>query len=481
MRSLTGCRRTIIALPVIVVWLLFGRASPAQTPSQYPPSQYPPGQYPPGQYPPGQYPQDPSTYPGRLPGGIQLPKIPWPKRKPKVEKKDEKGSENEVRMELNSMEGTLRELASKHLLLGSGGRVYKFRLLAKTRFQDKAGEPVRDSLLQPGDMLSVQASKEDPETAMRVTLLRSGSAADKAEASRPVDQTSIRVPEARDLGGSSGPTRLPPPGGRAEDKDDEPEPRAAEAAGTHTPRDESAPRRSSTEAASLPPDLQVLADARDAAATFATDLPDYVVEQNTTRSQTNVDPPDWKVIDVVTAEVSCVNGRERYSNVRVNGRPAEEPPERSGTWTTGEFVTTLKDLFAPDTDARFERSRDGRAASRPAYVYSYAVDAKHSNWILVDDRGERYKPAHSGEIWIDKESRRVLRIEQRAMDLPASFGIGKAETRIDYGFVRIENGMYLLPVESESTGCKRGTAQCSRNITSFQNYRKFSAESRIGD
>lgn len=474
MRRLTGCRRTSVVLPVFVVWLLSGRAIPAQTPSQYPP-----GQYPPGQYPPGQYPQDPGAYPGRLPGGIQLPKIPWPKKKPKEEKKDEKGNENEVRMELNSMEGTLRELASKHLLLASGRHVYKFRLLARTRFQDKAGEPVRDSLLQPGDLLSVQASKEDPETAMRVTLLRPGSAADKAAASEPVDAASIRVPEAGDLGGSSGPSKLPP-AGRAEDKDDEPAPRP-EAAGNHTPRDESALRRPSTEAASLPPDLQVLADARDAAAAFATDLPNYVVEQNTTRSQTNVDPPDWKVIDVVTAEVSCVNGKARYAGVRINGRPADRPIEQGGTWTAGEFVTTLKDLFAPETGARFERSRDGRAASRPAYVYSYAVDAKHSNWILVDDRGERYKPAHSGEIWIDKVSRRVLRIEQRAVELPASFGIEKAETRIDYGFVRIENGTYLLPVESESLGCRRGTAQCSRNMTSFQNYRKFSTESRIDD
>ncbi|NWF83274.1 MAG: hypothetical protein HXY18_05540 [Bryobacteraceae bacterium] len=478
MRRLTGCRRTIIALSVLAVWLLSGHASPAQTPSQYPPSQYPPGQYPPGQYPPGQYPQDPSTYPGRLPGGVQLPRIPWPKKKPKEDKKDEKGNENEVRVELNSMEGTLRELASKHLLLASGGQVYKFRLLAKTRFQDKSGEPVRDSLLQPGDMLSVQASKEDPETAMRVTLLRSGSAADKAEASKPVDTASIRVPEAGDLGRSSGPSKLPP-AGRGEDKDDEPAPRTGETAGTHVARDESAARRLPTEATSLPPDLQVLADARDAAAAFAIDLPNYVVEQNTTRSHTNVDPPDWKVIDVVTAEVSCVNGKERYADVRINGRPPDKPLEKSGTWTTGEFVTTLQDLFAPDTDARFERVRDGRAASRPAYVYSYAVDAKHSNWILVDDRGERYKPAHSGEIWIDKESRRVLRIEQRAGGLPASFGIEKAETRIDYGFVRIDNGTYLLPVESESLGCKRGTAQCSRNITSFRNYRKFSAESRI--
>jgi hypothetical protein len=139
----------------------------------------------------------------------------------------------------------------------------------------------------------------------------------------------------------------------------------------------------------------------------------------------------------------------------------------------------LRDLFGEETDARFERARDGRAASRPAYVYSYTVDAKHSHWFLVTESGMRYKPAHSGEIWIDKESRRVLRIEQRAQNIPSTFGVGRAETRIDYGFVKIDNGTYLLPVESETMGCKQGTQQCSRNVITFRNYRRFSTDSKI--
>lgn len=466
--------RRWLTCAVQLLWLLPAPDALAQYPSQYPP-----GQYPPGQYPPGQYPQDPSTYPGRLPGGMQLPRIPWPKRKPKEDKKEEKGKENEGRMELNSMDGLLRELASKHLLLTAGQQTYRFRLLSKTRFLDKQGEAIRDSLLQPGDMLSVQASKEDPETALRVTLLRSGSPADKAEASKPVDSRSVRTPEAADLGGSSGPSTIPPRGNK-EEKDETEVPAPAPARGEpHQARDESTARRPSTEATSLPPDLQVLADARDAAAAFSKDLPNFLVEQVTTRSQGAAEPPDWRVLDVVTSDVSCVNGKEHYSNVRVNGRPADRPVENSGAWTTGEFVTTLEDLFAPDTEARFERVRDGRAASRPASVYSFAVEARNSHWVLVAENGQRYKPAYSGEVWIDKESRRVLRITQQADGLPASFAVQKAETRIDYGFVRIDNGTYLLPIESETTGCQRSSAQCNRNVISFRNYRRFSADSKI--
>lgn len=452
-------------------------------PSQYPPSQYPPGQYPPGQYPPGQYPPGqypPEQYPqGRIPGGSRLPPIPWPKKKPKEDKKDEKGKENEVRMELNSMEGTLRELGQKHLLLASGDAVYRFRLLAKTRFLDKAGEPVRDSLLEPGDFLSVQAAKEDPETAQRVTLLRSGSAADKAEAKKPVDAASIKTPEASDLGGGSAPERAAPKNrGKERKSDDEDEPAARSA---HVPRDESAARSSAGGAGGLSPDMQVLADARAAAAAFADDLPNFVVEQAVTRSQGSLDPPDWRVLDVVTAELAMINGREQYRDVRVNGRPSDRPLEKSGSWSTGEFATTLEDLFAPSTDAQFERVRDSRAAGRPAYAFRYSVAAANSHWTLVSENGERFKPAYSGEVLIDKESRRVLRIEQRAEDLPPSFGIQMAEVRIEYAFTRIANGTYLLPVESETTGCRQAGRQCSRNSIRFTNYKRFSVDSRINE
>ena len=141
-------------------------------PSQYPGGQYPGGQYPPSQYPGGQYPNTyPSTYPdNRLPGGIPMPNIKLPGKKPKAGE--------EVKQSLGAADGTLRKLGERDLLLQTAKNVVlRFRLLPKTRFLNKAGEPVRDSLIHAGDQLSVQASPDDPETAVRVTLVRSASAA----------------------------------------------------------------------------------------------------------------------------------------------------------------------------------------------------------------------------------------------------------------------------------------------------------------
>lgn len=471
----TTCTRGLriaVALPVAMA-LALSQTGPTQyPPGQYPPGQYPPGQYPPGQYPPGQYPPDqqpPSTYPGRLPGGINLPPIPWPKRKPKEDKKDDKAGDA-MRVEMRSVEGALRQLAAKELLLGVPGSVLRFRLLAKTRFLDARNEPVRDSLLQPGDHLSIQTNEDDPETALRVILLRQGSSSERAAASKPVDPASIRVPGAQDGGSSRSSTASE----AAEAETPSPGPRAP-----HATRDESSPRRPPDQPTSLPPDQQVLADAAEAAASFAEDIPNFLVEQVTNRSASQTDPPDWRAIDVVTAEVASVDGREKYSNVRINGRPAERPVEKTGAWSTGEFVTTLQNLFNPASGASFAKVRDGRASGRPADVYEFAIAPDRSDWVLATDTGTTYRTAYRGQVWIDKVSHRVLKIEQTAEGLPPTFPYDRAETFVEYAFVPLDGGIYVLPAQSESLGCRRGTSQCTRNTTSFRNYRKFTAESKI--
>src|ERR1017187_8709693 len=123
-------------------------ASGQTSPGQYPTGQYPPGQYPSGQYPPGTV---------RLPGGVPIgvptipaPRIPMPKRKGDKEKGGDAKAED-LKLTLRGIDGTLRELSDKDLFLDSGKRLFRFRVLVRTQFHNKEGEPVRDSLLKPGD------------------------------------------------------------------------------------------------------------------------------------------------------------------------------------------------------------------------------------------------------------------------------------------------------------------------------------------
>ncbi len=186
---------------LFIAALLAGLCLPASAqypPGQYPPGQYPPGQYPPGQYPPGQYP--PNQYPGGTypgPGGIPitLPGIHLPERKKKEK------SEESTKVTVQSVDGTLRKLAEKDMLLQiPSNKVLRFRLLAKTEFRGKDGKPVRDSLLHPGDKLTVDVNPDDVETALRVILVKSGSGSDREAASAPVDEARITAPDPADFG-----------------------------------------------------------------------------------------------------------------------------------------------------------------------------------------------------------------------------------------------------------------------------------------
>src|SRR5262249_40490182 len=107
----------------------------------------------------------------------------------------------ETKTNVSPVDGTLRRLGEKDLLLQTNPkRVLRFRVLAKTQFRDKQGQPIRDSLLHPGDQLTVQANPDDQETALRVVLVRAGSDGERAAAEKPVDEAVVREPRPEDFG-----------------------------------------------------------------------------------------------------------------------------------------------------------------------------------------------------------------------------------------------------------------------------------------
>jgi len=466
---------------------------------QYPPGQYP-GQYPPGQYPPGQYP------PGQYPQGTSIPGIHFPKRG----EKKQKGQKEEKNANRKTINGTLQTLGEKDLVLQTEDkRTVKFRLLAKTQFRDKEGEEMRDSLLKAGDQLAVEVDPADEETALRVVLVRAGSAAEKAsvpEPDRPPqpageavttapepegrpritrDSAIVELPKPveapptikrRPKGGESHPSSTNPP---EEDTDVPVEAAKASRPTSNTtdvPIEPAKAPRGTNNTTEIDP---IIADAREAASTFTSSLPNFIVQQHTARFMSNSRPAQWQALDIVTAEVVCVDGKEEYRNVAINGKPTKRPVEETGSWSTGEFAQTLQDILSPWTAAAFKKNGEQRIFNRQAIVYDYTVKQPNSHWSIVAANKQSYNPPYKGSVWIDKETHRVLRIEQQTISMPPDFPFDKTESTLDYDFVKIESGTFLLPVRSESLMCQRGSSTCSRNELNFRNYRKFSADSTV--
>jgi hypothetical protein len=463
-----------VTCPAAWACLLLGAVGSAQTyPGQYPPGQYPPNQYPSGQYPPSQYPQTPyppNTYPQTypLPGGIPVqlpvPEIKLPKRQPKETTVEQKTT-------VAPVSGVLRKLEEKNLLLETNPKtVLRFRLLAKTQFRNTEGRPIRDSLLHPGDQLSVEVSPDDEETALNVVLVRSGSESARRDAERPPDEAAVRAPRPDDLGKAKTVSAPPAP---------------ADANSSAAPDNVSAPEAASPQPEPPAPrkplpntDAEIIAEVRAAAEAFTSSLPDYMVEQVTTRSY-GAGLGSWRQLDVVTANLAYVDGREDYRDIKVNGVPTDVPPERTGSWSTGEFGMTLEDILSLATAANFKRRGEEKSGGRSALVFNYTVEQPRSHWTIVAPDGRRYNPAYEGAIWVDLDTRRVLRIEQRATMFPSGFPFSRTECVLEYGFQRIEQSTYLLPASSVNTACASGSGTCTRNDIRFRNYRKFKVDSTV--
>ncbi len=223
----------------------------------------------------------------------------------------------------------------------------------------------------------------------------------------------------------------------------------------------------------------LVAKARDASENFLEGLPNYVVQQFTTRYVSSGRKADWQAQDVVTAEVVWQEGKERYEKLAINGKQVKKADvEAKGAYSYGEFGTVLEDLFSPATNADFKYRGSRSIQQKAAFIYDFEVDHPHSHWT-VEVPGQRINPAYRGSVWIEKSTARVLRLEMQAVKIPIEFPEDTTEMAVDYDYMRIGDGTFLLPVKAENLACERGSTTCSRNVIEFRNYHKYTGESNI--
>ena len=184
--------------------------------------------------------------------------------------------------------------------------------------------------------------------------------------------------------------------------------------------------------------------------------------------------------DVVSAEVIYDNSEESYRNVKINDRPTDRSlQDIGGAWSTGEFASTLLELFHPDTQAQFHSGGASTISGFSAQVYDFTVRGENSHW-RVQSGSQTLVAAYAGSVWVDPKTARVLRIEMQARDIPSDFPMDQVESAVDYSYLTIGGMSFLLPVHAESLGCERGTGRCSHNIIDFRNYHEYTSSIKIG-
>jgi hypothetical protein len=220
--------------------------------------------------------------------------------------------------------------------------------------------------------------------------------------------------------------------------------------------------------------------AREAAFEFSEKLPNFICQEFMSRSVQRGRGEEMTQ-DVVSAEITYDNGQESYRNVKINDRATDRGmQELGGSWSTGEFASTLLELFHPDTDAQFRSGGASSISGSSAQVYDFQVRSENSHW-RVRAGSQTLTPAYQGSVWVDPKTARVLRIEMQARNIPSDFPMHQVESAVDYSYVFIGGTSVLLPVHAESLGCERATSVCSHSVIDFRNYHEFKSEIKIGN
>ena len=473
-------------LAVFTVLLLFGLAAALVTaqypPGQVPPGQYPPGQYPPGRYPPGQYPPG-QTGPG-TPGRGGIPS-PWGKKKGKKPQTSEPNFTADGK--------TLSNNGKQLVIETNDGRTITAATTPQTKWM-KSGNSIAAGQVAPNSTVHLEAI-EDGEaylTAVQVELAKDAPVA-APEANGPAESPvksqgasspdNDVIPNPADLGKPPDDPNRPvlrrgkPRKSQDADNSDEIKPVAkVKKDGGSTDfvinSDVEHPKLSSGE-----PDL--ISRTTEWAATFTNGLPNFVCQQITTRYMQESKASGWQALDVLSAKVVYEDGKEDYREITVGGkRTNKSMMEVGGATSTGEFASTLRSLFSPQSHTQFKFYRSATVRTVPAAVYDFKIALPNSNWATIVG-GQTLRPGYSGSIWIDRSTAEVRRIEMQANNIPKDFPFDSIEWAVDYDSVSLGTAKFLLPVHAENLACQRGTSICSKNEVDFRDYHKYSGESTI--
>ncbi len=223
---------------------------------------------------------------------------------------------------------------------------------------------------------------------------------------------------------------------------------------------------------------RVLEEVREYAANYTKRLPDFICVQVTRRYFDPTGLEFWRQDDVVTARLSYFEQKEDYKIIAVNNAPTNLSYEQlRGSKSAGEFGSMLREIFAPESRARFRWERWATLRGRRMHVFSYHVDQAHSKWHVTYENREDIVPAYGGLIYVDRDTSMVMRITFEAENIPPSFPVQQAATVLDYDFVTINEREYVLPLRAVVR--MRSGKYLSKNEVEFRMYRKFSAEATI--
>ncbi|MGH9831517.1 MAG: hypothetical protein ACRD9Y_00795 [Blastocatellia bacterium] len=227
-----------------------------------------------------------------------------------------------------------------------------------------------------------------------------------------------------------------------------------------------------------------LEETRKVVRDYLDELPDFICQQEVQRYIDLDGSGAWDKADTLVYELTYNRKRETYKPINSIGRPLTRPLEESrGAYSTGDFASGLAALFDSETKAVFKPAGKERLGNRQTLIYDFRVPQESSKLTVKAEGAPQIVAGYSGSIWIDAETKRVLRIDQAVDDLPKGYPITHSESSVDYDVIKLRglDGDFLLPIKAELVIGNRHEKQNFRNLIYFKFYRKFETDVKIGE
>jgi hypothetical protein len=221
--------------------------------------------------------------------------------------------------------------------------------------------------------------------------------------------------------------------------------------------------------------------ARVYALSYTARLPDFLCNETVERFEDASGKGNWDKKDVLGVRLGYLDHAEEYHLTTINGHPTTQSfQSMRGAWSQGEFGSLMLGIFDLNSHTRFTWDHWTHLRKRATQVYSYRVKTSDSHYKLAFGTGpipDEVAVGQEGLVYLDGETNDIVRLTDRAVDIPVEFPVRQAVRVLDYAPQDVGGKQYVLPLHAE---VRMGTGYIhTKNEVTFSGFRKFQGESTI--
>lgn len=227
------------------------------------------------------------------------------------------------------------------------------------------------------------------------------------------------------------------------------------------------------------PKAPFIEQARGVGLAYVGGLPDFLVRQQVQRYYKQ-GGARWQLQD--TLEIAIAYSQEKGEKLDLKlqkGVSTSLTLEKVGGLTsTGQFAGQLKALFDPISQTEFTDEGMLTIYGQSCRVFAYVVPTRTSRQELrVSD--SKVVAGYRGRIFLNPETRQIVRMESQCFDIPADFPVSEAMSVVEFGWVSIGDRSFFLPVNARVALTFRRERTTNLNCITFSKYGKFEAEVKV--